>query len=750
MEFLSNLNPEQKEAVTSISGPLLVFAGAGSGKTRVLTHRIAYLIYSKIADPWQIMAVTFTNKAAGEMKERVSKLLGINETPQHSRIMLGTFHSVALRILRKEAASSRNNLQIDPSFVIYDTQDQLHLVLEIERELSIDEKRYPPKGMLAQISNAKNQLTGIEEYAKQANNHYLGVVSKIYNEYQRRLRENRALDFDDLIMETALLFNKDPLLLTEYQNRFKYILVDEYQDLNSAQYTLVKQLAKTHRNLCVVGDDDQSIYSFRGADTSLIYKFKDDFPDAKVVKLEQNYRSTKNILNLANSLVSNNSSREKKSLWTTNSQGELTVYYEAMNEREEARYVMEQIIKGVRVDGRSYSDYVILYRTNAQSRNFEELFLQEGVSYTIVGGLRFYDRKEIKDIIAYLKVLANPYDSISFKRIVNVPHRHIGPATLGKMLLWAQDTGEPLFNSVFNMEFIHSFPTKTKNAILSFKELLSYLLSVKNNMTVTELVQVILDKSKYMEELEEEGTEEALSRVDNLHEFLTVTQEFEQSKAADEDKSLESFLANVLLSADIDSWEDWQDAVTLMTLHSAKGLEFPVVFMVGLEERLFPHSRSLMDRFELEEERRLCYVGITRAQEKLHLTRAHSRMLNGIPSNNQPSRFLEELPSNLLHKKSQLNSGVHYLQNQNSKQDSVTSANTLTSFNTKNSLSSSNSSPFYMPKGPREGDRFTHPELGTGIVVSNRRAGTDEEITVAFNEHGIKRFLLNEITSFTA
>lgn len=744
MEFLDQLNPPQQEAVTTINGPLLVFAGAGSGKTRVLTHRIAYLVHSSAASPRQIMGVTFTNKAAREMKERVIRLLEQNGSSKSHNIMLGTFHSIALRILRSEAAPSKQRVNLDPAFVIYDTHDQLQLIQGIERELSIDEKRYHPKGVLAEISKAKNQLLGTDEYARQAHTYYSELVSKLYKEYQKKLREHHALDFDDLIMETVLLFSQNEEALSEYQDRFKYILVDEYQDLNKVQYKMVQLLASNHKNICAVGDDDQSIYSFRGADSNLIGVFKRDFPKTKVIKLEQNYRSTKQILQLANALVQNNQCREKKQLWTANQQGETVYLYEAINEKEEARFAANRINNGIKNIGNSYRDHAILYRTNAQSRSFEEILLQEGIPYVIVGGLRFYDRKEIKDTMAYLKLLTNPYDSISFKRIINVPHRGIGPATLTRLFMWASETGEPLFNSLFHLDKIESLPAKAKNSLFEFKKFMTDLIELKNKINITELVHTILDKSGYLEELAREGTSEALSRIENLEEFISVAKEFEQasSEETENSKTLEAFLAVVSLTADIDSWKEGHDAVTLMTLHSAKGLEFPVVFLAGLEEGLFPHSRSLMNEPEIEEERRLCYVGITRAKEKLYLTRTHSRTLHGMQTYNQPSRFLNELPEELLEKHSQMtNNKTRVLGTRNYD----THDNNL-----KKTSISINAGSIYIPKGPREGDRFNHPELGSGIVVSNRKTENDEEITIAFNEHGLRRFSLEEIAALTS
>lgn len=744
MEFLDQLNPPQQEAVTTINGPLLVFAGAGSGKTRVLTHRIAYLVHSSAASSRQIMGVTFTNKAAKEMKERVIRLLEQNGSYKSHNIMLGTFHSIALRILRSEAAPSKQRVNLDPAFVIYDTHDQLQLIQEIERELSIDEKRYHPKGVLSEISKAKNKLVGTDEYARQAHTYYSELVSKLYTEYQKKLREHHALDFDDLIMETVLLFSQNEEALFEYQERFKYILVDEYQDLNKVQYKMVQLLASNHKNLCAVGDDDQSIYSFRGADSNLIDVFKGDFPKTKIIKLEQNYRSTKQILQLANTLVQNNQSREKKQLWTANQQGETVYLYEAINEKEEAKFAANRINNGMKNIGKSYRDHAILYRTNAQSRSFEEILLQEGIPYVIVGGLRFYDRKEIKDTMAYLKLLTNPYDSISFKRIINVPHRGIGPATLTRLFMWASETGEPLFNSLFHLDKIESLPAKAKNSLFEFKKFMTGLMELKNKISITELVHTILDKSGYLEELSREGTSEALSRIENLEEFISAAKEFEQtsSEETENSKTLEAFLSVVSLTADIDSWKEGHDAVTLMTLHSAKGLEFPVVFLAGLEEGLFPHSRSLMNKPEIEEERRLCYVGITRAKEKLYLTRAYSRTLHGMQTYNQPSRFLNELPEELLEKHSQLTNNQTRVSG---------TRNYDTHDNNLNKLSiSTNPGSIYIPKGPREGDRFNHPELGSGIVVSNRKTGNDEEITIAFNEHGLRRFSLEEITAITS
>lgn len=737
MELLKALNPPQQDAVTTVTGPVIVFAGAGSGKTRVLTYRVAYLLHSGLATPREIMAVTFTNKAAGEMKERVADLLSKENTKGFFNIMLGTFHSVALRILRQEAqnGSANGGIGIPLDFVIYDAQDQLHLVRGIVKDFSLDEKFYRPQGILAQISSAKSALLGPKEYATRtygfSNRTNNEITGRVYLEYQKRLKEQHALDFDDLIVETINLFSNYPEILAKYQNRFKFVLVDEYQDLNLAQYVMVKYFALQHRNICVVGDDDQSIYSFRGADAGLIYKFQKDFPEAKMIKLEQNYRSTKKILQLANALVKNNPHRSQKNLWTKNSDGNLITSCEALNERDEANFAVNCIKNGIKNQERQYKDYAILYRTNAQSRSFEEALLQEGIPYMIVGGLRFYERKEIKDLLAYLRVLQNPYDAISFKRILNVPQRHVGSVTINKIFLWAKEKDEAVFNSLFHLEDIPSLASKTKNALIGLRQLLEKLLALKGTLGITDLVRIVLEESRYLEELEREGTEESFSRIENLEEFLSVAREFEEMSIEEinGDRSLDVFLSRISLSSDMDSWQDKQDTVVLMTLHSAKGLEFPVVFLAGLEEGLFPHSRSLISKRDIEEERRLCYVGITRAREELYLTRTYSRILHGLPSFNQPSRFLEELPPNLINEISQKETiKKDPLQNKSRPQKLQAAAFSM-----------------HIPAGPREGDKINHPQWGPGIVISNKKLNNEEEITVAFNEHGIRKFALKEL-----
>ena len=634
-EILQNLNKEQEEAVLTTEGPLLIIAGAGSGKTRVLTHRVAYLIKEKGISPWNIIAITFTNKAAKEMKERISSLLGEDTAKD---MWVGTFHSMCVRILRREI----DKIGYDRNFLIFDTTDSKSVVKDCIKELGIDDKVFSDKYFLSEISKAKNEfIDPISFVQKHAKDYKMENVAKVYTLYQARLKSNNAVDFDDIINNTIEIFKKYPEVLENYQNKFKYVLVDEYQDTNKAQDILVSMLADKSKNICVVGDDQQSIYKFRGADIGNILSFEKKFPNTKVIKLEQNYRSTKAILKIANEVIKNNTGNVEKKLWTENDEGSKPVVHQSSNEYEEANYVVSEIKKQKREEYYKYSDFTILYRTNAQSRVFEDILMREGIPYKVVGGQKFYERKEIKDIIAYLRVVANTSDTVSLKRIINEPKRGIGKTSIEKVEEIANNTGISVFEVIENID---SYVQTRANAGL--KEFAMFIRRMQNEemSSIENLTTKILKESGYLKALELENTDEAKARVENLDEFLNVVIEFEQENA---DNSLQAFLENLALVTDLDSVEENQDNVLLMTLHTAKGLEFPVVFMVGMEDGLFPSNRSIGEPAELEEERRLCYVGITRAKQHLYLTFAKSRKVYGSTSYTIPSRFLEEIPEDL-------------------------------------------------------------------------------------------------------
>ncbi len=633
-DILNGLNKEQKEAVTTTEGPLLIVAGAGSGKTRVLTHRVAYLIKEKNVAPWSIIAITFTNKAAKEMKERISKLLGDDVAKD---MWVGTFHSMCVRILRREI----EKIGFDRNFLIFDTTDSKSVVKECIKELGIDDKVFSEKYFMAEISKAKNEFVDPVEFSKKHQNDYkTEKVIKVYSLYQTKLKSDNALDFDDIINYTIKIFKEFPDTLFYYQNKFSYVLVDEYQDTNKAQDILISQLAERTQNVCVVGDDQQSIYKFRGADIGNILSFEKRFKNTKVIKLEQNYRSTKNILNLANAVIKNNEGNVKKNLWTLNDSGDKPVVFQGNNEYDEANYVVQEINHQRTNEYYKYSDFAVLYRTNAQSRVFEEILLREGIPYKVVGGQKFYERKEIKDIIAYLRIVSNPSDNVSLKRIINEPKRGIGKTSLDNIQKIANDNGISMFDVISN---INSYvKTRANEALVDFANMINQLREM--HCSIEELTKSILEKSGYMKALEDENTDEAKSRIENLGEFLNVVIDFERENA---ENSLRDFLENLALVTDLDSVEEDADNVLLMTLHTAKGLEFSTVFVVGLEDGLFPSSRSFESESELEEERRLFYVGITRAREKLYLTCAKSRTVFGSTSYSIPSRFLTEISDDL-------------------------------------------------------------------------------------------------------
>ncbi|MFB0876458.1 DNA helicase PcrA [Enterococcus lactis] len=731
-ELLNGMNPRQKEAVLHTDGPLLLMAGAGSGKTRVLTHRIAYLIEEKEVNPWNILAITFTNKAAKEMKERVNAILASGGED----VWVSTFHSMCVRILRRDV----DFIGYNRNFTIIDSSEQLTLMKRILKELNIDPKKYDPRSILGTISQAKNSLQTPQDFAKMQGSYYEEIAAKCYAAYQKELQYNQCMDFDDLIMNTIRLFEEHPDSLTYYQNKFHYIHVDEYQDTNHAQYTLVNLLAGRFRNLCVVGDADQSIYGWRGADMQNILDFEKDYPDAAVILLEQNYRSTKNILSAANQVIENNSNRKPKNLWTENKEGNKITYYRADNERDETRFIVDRMQEEIRSNHRNYGDFAILYRTNAQSRVMEETLLKANIPYKMVGGHKFYDRKEIKDILAYLNVLANPQDSISFERIVNSPKRGIGPGSIEKLRSFASLHEWPLLEAAQNVD-LANIGGKAGQQLGAFGEMIQEVTQMVPYLTVTELTKEVLDRSGYLEDLKIQNTLEAQARIENLEEFLTVTQEFdkqfEQQNEEDADapeEKLTVFLNDLALVSDIDNLEEDASQVTLMTLHAAKGLEFPVVFLIGLEEGVFPLSRALMEESELEEERRLAYVGITRAEEALYLTNAFSRTLYGRTQYNRPSRFVEEIDQELLEiegmrptpKKTPVFAKKTAAYSYKQPETAVVSSKSATG-GEKNSW--------------KPGDKVKHKKWGIGTVVRVSGTSKDLELDVAFPSQGVKRLL---------
>ncbi|MFJ5623211.1 DNA helicase PcrA [Peribacillus loiseleuriae] len=732
MQFLAEklvkgLNEQQQKAVKATDGPLLIMAGAGSGKTRVLTHRIAYLMVEKEVAPWNILAITFTNKAAREMKERIRGILG----GASEEIWISTFHSMCVRILRRDI----DRIGYNRNFSILDTTDQQSVIKQILKDKNLDPKKYDYRALLGTISSAKNELVTPEEYQKTAGDFYTNVAADVYTEYQKRLRKNQACDFDDLIMLTITLFQRVPEVLEYYQRKFQYIHVDEYQDTNRAQYMLVKLLASRFRNLCVVGDSDQSIYRWRGADIANILSFEKDYPNATMIFLEQNYRSTKKILEAANKVIDNNRNRKPKNLWTENMDGNKIRYFRADSEQGEAQFVAGKINEMIRDSSRKLSDIAILYRTNAQSRVMEEVLLKSNLQYTIVGGIKFYDRKEIKDILAYLRLIANPDDDISLRRVINVPKRGIGATSLDKVADYAAMTDGSMYQALQDIDMIGLSPKITK-AAREFRDLIHAYTNQQEYLSVTELVEEVIEKTGYREMLQAEKSIESQSRLENIDEFLSVTKSFEQSN---DDKSLVGFLTDLALVADIDQLDDTEEAqesVTLMTLHSAKGLEFPVVFLLGLEEGVFPHSRSLMDEEEMEEERRLAYVGITRAESELYITNAQMRTLFGRTNMNPVSRFIAEIPEELIEdmKPKPKKSALH-----SSKPIHSGGSRRTPSFGKVVAQPNATGGDEI---GWQVGDKAAHKKWGTGTVVSVKGEGEGKELDIAFpSPTGIKRLL---------
>lgn len=758
--LLNGMNDRQVEAVKTTEGPLLIMAGAGSGKTRVLTHRIAYLIDEKFVNPWNILAITFTNKAAREMRERAMAL-----NPATADTLIATFHSMCVRILRRDA----DHIGYNRNFTIVDPGEQRTLMKRILKNLNIDPKKWNERAILGTISNAKNDLLDEVAYENQAGDMYTQIVAKCYKAYQAELRQSEAMDFDDLIMLTLRLFDQNPDVLAYYQQRYQYIHVDEYQDTNHAQYQLVKLLASRFKNICVVGDADQSIYGWRGADMQNILDFEKDYPEAKVVMLEENYRSTKKILQAANDVINNNRNRRPKKLWTQNTDGEQIVYYRARDEREEAVFVASTIDNIVREQGKNFKDFAVLYRTNAQSRTIEEALLKSNIPYTMVGGTKFYSRKEIRDVISYLNVIANTADNISYERIVNEPKRGVGPGTLEKIRDFANLQNMSLLDASANI-MLSGVKGKAAQAVWDLANLLMNLRADLDKYSVTELVETVLDKTGYLDALRVQNTLESQARIENIEEFLTVTKNFDENQDdAPEDESgidkLSRFLNDLALIADTDDGDAETAEVTLMTLHAAKGLEFPIVFLIGMEEGVFPLSRAAEDQDELEEERRLAYVGITRAEQLLFVTNANARTLFGKTSYNRPSRFIREIDDELLQyqglaRPANSSFGVRY---SNSSDQSMSFGKGMslqqalqarkvkvqpTSRGVQPYSKAVKGVPFGQASGASKeavdwqiGDIAHHRKWGDGTVLAVTGSGKTQELKINFPEVGLKKLL---------
>ena len=765
MNLLEGLNNKQYEAVTNTEGPCLVIAGAGSGKTKVLTHKIAYLMAEKGIKPWDILAITFTNKAANEMKSRVETLVG----DIAKDMWIGTFHSICVRILRKQI----DRIGFDTSFIIFDTSDQKTLMKQIIKAQNLDDKLYSDKSVLYEISNAKNDMLEPYKYmAKVKGDFRKEKIAELYEIYQKRLKENNAIDFDDIINFTIKILLDNPDLLEYYSNKFKYVLVDEYQDTNKAQFTLVTLLASKYGNITVVGDNDQGIYSFRGADITNILNFEKDFPGTKIIKLEQNYRCTQNILNIANEVIKNNETKYEKKLWTSNEKGNIPKVFRGDNEYDEANYIVRQINTLKMEEYYKYSDFAVLYRMNSQSRSIEDVLRREDIPYKIVGGLKFYERKEIKDAIAYLRLIQNTSDNLSLTRIINEPKRGVGKTSLDNIDMIAANSGVSMYEVIKNADTygLNRVFANTREFINTIEE----LKSKKDDIKVSELIKLTLNQTGYTKALELENTVEAESRLQNLDEFLTVAIEFEEESA---DNSLSEFLEGITLSSDLDGMEESEDSVTLMTLHSAKGLEFPVVFLVGMEEGIFPGYKSIGEPKELEEERRLCYVGITRAKENLFLTCSRQRTIFGSTSCNAVSRFIKEIPANMLDGYEEIEENRNNTYNESEYDWSYGENRKTSSYNnygngsyydspistykdiatassrgTKNTFQFRSADSFLKSLNKNKNDnidlsaykagvRVFHKKFGEGIINSVETEGEDLKVDINFEKAGHKRLM---------
>ena len=747
--LLNGLNNKQEEAVLNTEGPCLVIAGAGSGKTKVLTHKIAYLISEKKVKPWNILAITFTNKAANEMKERVGKLIG----DAAQEMWMGTFHSICVKILRRYI----DRIGFDNSFLIFDTSDQKTLIKECLKTLNIDDKMFTDRSVLAEISNGKNEMLEPKAYkVKYAGDFRREKIGEVYELYQKRLKENNAVDFDDIINHTIKILTENPDVLEYYTEKFKYVLVDEYQDTNKAQFTLISILASRYGNITVVGDNDQSIYKFRGADIKNILNFEKDFPGTKIIKLEQNYRCTGNILKAANAVIKHNENKYEKKLWTENEEGSLPCLYQAEDEYDEANYIVDQIKYLKTEEYLKLSDFVILYRMNAQSRAIEDILRREDIAYKIIGGLKFYERKEIKDIIAYLRLIQNTSDNLSLKRIINEPKRGIGKTSIENIQAISEQTGISMFNIIKNAEE-YGLGRIKKNSD-EFVRVIEELRQEKDKIEISELIKLTLKKTGYTKALEDENTVEAESRIQNLEEFLTVAIEFEEEMV---DTSLAEFLESISLSSDVDNLEDTEDSVTLMTLHSAKGLEFPVVFLVGMEEGIFPGYKSIGEQSELEEERRLFYVGITRAKQFLYLTCAQRRTIFGSTSYNAISRFIKEIPDDVLNVEKVEDSKQEFKDsnyewtygNRNAKTEVYSIEPSSNIFKEKVSYNFRTAESFLSALDNKkkneeidisiykEGQRVNHKKFGEGTISRIEEEGEDYKLDIDFDKAGHKRLM---------
>ena len=729
MDYLEGLNDRQRKAVLHTEGPLLVMAGAGSGKTRVVTHKIAYLIEEKGIYPGNILAITFTNKAANEMKERVAKLLSVDI----EHMWMGTFHSICVRILRRNI----DKIGYNSNFTIYDRDDQLTLVRECIKERDLNKDNYKYSSVLAQISKLKDNMTDPDKYINENySDYYLRNIGELYALYEKKLKQYNALDFDDLLIKTVEVLKKDKEALDYYQKRFQYIFVDEYQDTNKVQYELIRLLSGKHNNICVVGDSDQSIYKWRGADITNILNFEKDFKGSKTILLEQNYRSTQKILDLANQVIKNNNERKAKNLWTDNQEGEPIFFEELSDQYEEALFVVNKIDELIK-EGYKPSDFAILYRTNAQSRVFEEMLIRKSAPYKIVGGLKFYDRMEIKDLVAYLRVVENPIDNISLKRIINVPKRGIGNTTVGKLEEIAMERNDSIYGVLLDLDNLN-LGARAKNSLKVFVDMMNNLMAKKELMSIREFIEEVIDVTGYIKDLEKENTIEAKTRIENIKEFLSVAVDFELQLGED---NFEEFLAQIALLSDVDKTSDSVNVVTLMTVHSAKGLEFPVVFMVGMEEGLFPISRAMDDESELEEERRLCYVALTRAEKKLFITSAKIRTIYGQTNYSIPSRFINEMGDFIEKDKKEGKEALLKIKDFTTKREPIRPKKKSSTFGFKP-----------QPKPIRNenlkinvGDKIKHNKFGIGTVaqIKQRENSDDKEILVAFDNGGLKRLALS-------
>ncbi|WP_368489003.1 DNA helicase PcrA [Clostridium sp. BJN0013] len=736
MDLKNLLNKEQYEAATIIEGPLLILAGAGSGKTRVLTYRIAHMIKDLNIYPSKILAITFTNKAAGEMKDRIRKLVG----DEVDSMWVSTFHSSCVRILRREI----DKLGYNKNFAIYDSYDQKVLIKQCVKELNIEDS-ITDKEIINKISRQKDNLISPDRFKKENEGNFrMNKIADVYVMYQKKLKENNALDFDDLIFKTVQLFQEHPDVLEFYQRKFKYIMVDEYQDTNKSQYEFVRLLAQAEKNICVVGDDDQCIYAWRGANVENILNFESDYINSKIIKLEQNYRSKANILKAANDVISNNFHRKQKVLKTNNDNGDKIKLYRANSDMDEGRYVASKIKEILNTDkDKSYRDFAILYRKNVQSRIFEDVFMKSNIPYRIIGGLKFYDRKEIKDILAYLKFINNPLDNVSLRRIINVPKRNIGEATVQKIQSLADSMDESIYNALLDIDKSVNLTQRSINSIKKFVSLINSFIKSRDKISVSDLIKEILNTTGYLEELKDSKEPDSISRIENLKELVSAAVEFE---ATSEDTSLSAFLEKVTLVSDIDNFDNNADSVVLMTMHSAKGLEFPVVFMVGMENGIFPGIQSLDNPKEMEESRRLCYVGITRAKENIYMTFADTRRVFGKMVSYEQSSFIDEISSELKEyddfRKSDISSFVNKSLSKNI--FSPTKKSVLNNIPPKRETLSVNNIPqgnYLKPENIKEGIKVKHKKFGVGTIVSISKRDEDIKLTIVFDNMGIKNLM---------